>query len=323
MQKNVWAKFGFSRLMMNSNGFFFFKFDSAEGMAKVLEGGPWLIRKNPLFLNVWSPSVILRKEGIKTVPVWVKFHNVPIAVYTDDGLSLLASKIGVPKRLVSYTADMCMENWGRTSFARAMIEVSADNELKDHIVVAIPKLDEGGYVTEKVKVEYEWKPQRCSECYLFGHCNATCPKAPNVKTKQVTVDDEGFVTDTRKTAKYGFPQKKPKAKFIYRQKADHSKPSSSGTKHDDGEGNKNQGSDTAIKSNLNLRNSFSALSNDQSLDGDVGMRGSSSGNLDTSYKKDDGVMEQLQTEISDFMNANTNGKHSEGASTPGQVVFNG
>ncbi|XP_035832844.1 uncharacterized protein LOC118481731 [Helianthus annuus] len=206
--KNVWMKFGFSRLMMNASGFFFFKFDSKEGMLKVLEGGPWLIRKIPLFLNIWIPSVSLKKDGIKTVPVWVKLHNVPIAVYTDDGLSLLVSKIGVPKRLDTYTTDMCAENWGRTSFARAMIEVSADNELKEHIVVAIPKLDEEGYFTEKVKVEYEWKPQRCAACCLFVHTDTTCPKSPALKLKQVTIDDEGFVTDKRKVAKHGFPQRK-------------------------------------------------------------------------------------------------------------------
>ncbi|MFS7905417.1 hypothetical protein Hanom_Chr01g00047431 [Helianthus anomalus] len=85
--------------MMNKDGFFFFKFDSKEGMTKVLEGGPWLIRKMPLFLNVWAPDVSLSKEGIKSIPVWVKMYNVPIAIYTDDGLSLLASKIGTPKRL--------------------------------------------------------------------------------------------------------------------------------------------------------------------------------------------------------------------------------
>ncbi|MCG5051263.1 DUF4283 domain-containing protein, partial [Pectobacterium brasiliense] len=74
-----------------------------------------------------------QKEGIKSVPVWVKLHNVPISVFTDDGLSLLASKIGTPKRLDGYTTDMCLDNWGRISFARALVEVNADSELKDYI----------------------------------------------------------------------------------------------------------------------------------------------------------------------------------------------
>ncbi|XP_021985797.1 uncharacterized protein LOC110881991 [Helianthus annuus] len=206
--KNVWSKFGFSKLMMNSSGFFFFKFEEKEGMMKVLEGGPWLIRKIPLFLNVWSPKVSLKKDGIKTLPLWVKMHNVPIAVYSDDGLSLLASKLGVPKRLDSYIADMCAENWGRSSYARAMIEVNAETELKDYISIAIPKMDEEGYIMERIKVEYEWRPLRCATCCLFGHDENTCSKVDKGKAKQVSVDEEGFVTDRRRVARQTFPQKK-------------------------------------------------------------------------------------------------------------------
>ncbi|GKC70381.1 zinc knuckle CX2CX4HX4C containing protein [Tanacetum coccineum] len=38
--RNNWAKHGLKRIMMNSKGFFFFKFDSRAGLEAVLEGGP-------------------------------------------------------------------------------------------------------------------------------------------------------------------------------------------------------------------------------------------------------------------------------------------
>ncbi|XP_021979830.1 uncharacterized protein LOC110875946 [Helianthus annuus] len=314
--KNVWAKFGFTKLMMNAGGFFFFKFDTKEGMLSVLEGGPWLIRKIPLFLNIWTPSVSLKKDGIKTVPVWIKLHNVPLAVYTDEGLSLLASKLGIPKRLDAYTADMCAENWGRTSFARAMIEISADNELKDHIVLAIPKLDEEGYLMEKVDIEYEWKPHRCAACCLFGHSDAKCPKSATMKPKQVTTDDEGFVTDTRKVARHGFPQKKQKAKVFYRQKSSHACSGPSGTKSVEGERHLDKASQGVNNSNLNLRNSFSVL--DRMADGDP----STSNSKEDSSLVDEFV-KQNTTETSEFMCAGTSDKKSEGASTPGQPGVHG
>ncbi|GJW64097.1 putative ribonuclease H-like domain-containing protein [Tanacetum coccineum] len=47
---------------------------------------------------------------------------------------------------------------GRSSYARALIEVQADVELKDNIVVAMPKLIREGFYTCNVRVEYEWKP---------------------------------------------------------------------------------------------------------------------------------------------------------------------
>ncbi|XP_022007560.1 uncharacterized protein LOC110906790 [Helianthus annuus] len=312
--KNVWAKHGFAKIMMNSEGFFFFKFDSKEGMMKVLEGGPWLIRKVPLFLNVWSPSVNLKKECIKSVPVWVKFHNVPIAIYTDDGLSLLASKLGTPKRLDGYTADMCVDNWGRSSFARAMIEINADNDLKDFITVAIPKLEEDGYITEKVKIEYEWKPQRCSVCCVFGHNDQTCPKNIITKAKQVVIDDEGFITDTRKQARIGVLQKKQKAKFVYRPKGGNSGASSSGTKHDKPVPN--------VNANVATKNSFEALSKS---DGDVVIPLANAENMgpkpDVRNKpngnREEEVVEVVPTEMSKFMSGTSGGNNSEGASTPG------
>ncbi|XP_022024315.1 uncharacterized protein LOC110924632 [Helianthus annuus] len=325
--KNVWSKHGFAKIMMNSEGFFFFKFDSKEGMMKVLEGGPWLIRKVPLFLNIWSPSVNLRKECIKSVPVWVKFHNVPIAIYTDDGLSLLASKLGAPKRLDGYTADMCVDNWGRSSFARALIEISADNELKEFITVAIPKLDEEGYITEKVKIEYEWKPQRCSVCCVFGHNDQTCPKNIVTKAKQVVIDDEGFITDKRKTARIGVMPKKQKAKFVYRPKVGNVGASSSGTKDDKSDSSGNTNAAAKSGGSVETRNPFEVLSDNpggpEGGNGSVNEKRSNMENDSGNHAlSDEEVVETIPTESSEFMRHDKRPVF-EGASTPGVVGLNG
>ncbi|GJX85466.1 inorganic phosphate transporter 1-4-like protein, partial [Tanacetum coccineum] len=57
-----------------------------------------------------------------------------------------------------------------------LIEVRADVELKDNIVVAMTKLVGEGFYTCNVYVEYEWKPPRCMCCKLFGHVQDKCPK---------------------------------------------------------------------------------------------------------------------------------------------------
>nr|GEW13176.1 hypothetical protein [Tanacetum cinerariifolium] len=62
--RNTWAKFGLKRVMLD-DGFFLFQFDTKEGMEKVIENGPWLIRLVPLILNVWTPNTILKKDEIK------------------------------------------------------------------------------------------------------------------------------------------------------------------------------------------------------------------------------------------------------------------
>ncbi|KAJ0506109.1 putative transcription factor interactor and regulator CCHC(Zn) family [Helianthus annuus] len=217
-----WKKHGLQKTMMNSNGFFFFKFEDRKGMDAVLEGGPWMIRNKPLFLNIWSPTNTLKKEELKKVAVWVKLHDVPLVVYSDDGLSMLASKIGSPVRLDSYTVDMCNEAWGRSNYARALIEISADQDLKGTVTMAIPELDENKYVTETIRVEYEWEPPRCAHCCVFGHDSEECPTriGSTFKTpiNRPIVDEDGFTeVPVKKSAKKnGFQVNNQKPKFEYR-----------------------------------------------------------------------------------------------------------
>ncbi|GJW78584.1 reverse transcriptase domain-containing protein [Tanacetum coccineum] len=118
-----------------------------EGLDSMLKNGPWFIRNNPLILKKWNPDVNLLKEDVGNVLVWVKLHGVPVTAFSEDGLSAIATKIGTTLILDSYTYDMCSQSWGRSSYARALIEVRADVELKDNIVMAMPKLDGEGFYT--------------------------------------------------------------------------------------------------------------------------------------------------------------------------------
>ncbi|GKD90508.1 hypothetical protein Tco_1366015, partial [Tanacetum coccineum] len=71
-----------------------------------------------------------------------------------------------------------------SSYARAMIELRADVELKDNIVVAMPKVTGEGYYTCNIHVVYEWGPPRCTCCKVFGHSHEECPK--NIGSGEMT-----------------------------------------------------------------------------------------------------------------------------------------
>ncbi|GJW47743.1 cytokinin dehydrogenase 3-like protein [Tanacetum coccineum] len=157
---------------------------SCYGLDAMLENGPWFIRNNPLILKKWHPDENLLKEDVSTVPVWVKLHGVPVTAFGKDGLSAITTKLGTPLMLDSYTSDMCMQSWGRSSYARVMIELRADVELKDNIVVAMPKITKEGPYICNVRVEYEWKPPRCSSCKIFGHIHEECPKNTGASEKK-------------------------------------------------------------------------------------------------------------------------------------------
>ncbi|GKD50649.1 zinc knuckle CX2CX4HX4C containing protein [Tanacetum coccineum] len=74
------GKYGLTRIMMNSKGFFFFKFKSSKGLDDNMENGPWMIRNSPIILKKWSMDTRLCKEELTRIPVWVKIHDVPIQV---------------------------------------------------------------------------------------------------------------------------------------------------------------------------------------------------------------------------------------------------
>ncbi|GJR63808.1 RNA-directed DNA polymerase, eukaryota, reverse transcriptase zinc-binding domain protein [Tanacetum coccineum] len=120
--------------------------------------------------------VNLLKEDVGNVLVWVKLYGVHVTAFSENSLTAIATKIGTPLMLDTYTSDMCTQSWGRSSYARALIEVRADVELKDNIVVAMPKLVGDGFYTCNVHFEYEQKPYRCTCFKVFGHVQDECPK---------------------------------------------------------------------------------------------------------------------------------------------------
>ncbi|PWA66686.1 reverse transcriptase domain, Reverse transcriptase zinc-binding domain protein [Artemisia annua] len=117
--------------------------------------------------------------------------------FFEDGLSMIATKLWKPIMLDAYTSTMYLESWGRTSYARALIEITLDQDLKENLVVAIPRLNGMGYTMENIRVEYERQPPRCDACKVFGHYNDQCPMNINVGRSN-EVKEDGFTTVTRK-----------------------------------------------------------------------------------------------------------------------------
>ncbi|GJY48016.1 hypothetical protein Tco_0437972 [Tanacetum coccineum] len=93
--------------------------------------------------------------------------------------------------LDSLTSSMCIESWGRSSFAHCLIEVKVDEALKDS-AIGIPLPDGMGFTKETVRVEYEWKPPCCEQCKIFGHVYDQCPKNAIVIPNVDKMNNDGF-----------------------------------------------------------------------------------------------------------------------------------
>ncbi|GJT61909.1 retrotransposon protein, putative, unclassified, partial [Tanacetum coccineum] len=98
--RNTRGKFGLVKSMLNSStGLFSFQFSSIDGLNSMLENGPWFIHNHPIILCKWNLDVDLLKEDVGNALVWVKLHGVPVRAFSEDGLSVIATKLGVAKNL--------------------------------------------------------------------------------------------------------------------------------------------------------------------------------------------------------------------------------
>ncbi|KAL4555570.1 hypothetical protein LXL04_038193 [Taraxacum kok-saghyz] len=169
-----WKQFGIEEVMVNEEGFYFFRFSSEQGVIGVLEGGPWLIFNNPIIIRRWTTGLNLSKPEHNSVPVWVKVFNVPLEYWNGTGLNHIAWEIGKPLEVDSWTANMCDSHWGRPAFMRILMEMSAEKEwLKELNVFSIDMMT-GERLQSKCKVEYAWTPSKFSHCKVFGHRDSSC-----------------------------------------------------------------------------------------------------------------------------------------------------
>ena len=157
----------------------------------MLEGGPCNIQNIPLIVRKWEPDMESLDFNMKKLPIWIHLRNVPLELFTKNGLSYLASAVGNPLYM-----DRITENKQRLAFAKICVEVDALSTIPRVIEV---RRRNGGLVN--VTVEVPWWPQRCTKCCIFGHMDRNCPHKVNMPTAKMWIPksteqneaDPGFV----------------------------------------------------------------------------------------------------------------------------------
>ena len=172
--RNIWSSAGLKDVLSIEKGFFLFRFGSSDGMVSVVEKGPWLFAGRYMVLRKWSPGLPLSKANLHSIPVWAKFYNIPIELWTEEGLSHIASAVGKP-----LYADSATEACSRIQFARICVEVEAHKPLVDQFEVEALQEDGSSSVIQ-VSVGYQWRPPLCEACQVFGHSTASCQPAGSV-----------------------------------------------------------------------------------------------------------------------------------------------
>ncbi|GJU96654.1 zinc knuckle CX2CX4HX4C containing protein [Tanacetum coccineum] len=187
--KHAWAKFGFKHVMVH-HGFFMFQFTTKDGMEKVLNHGPWRIRSVPLILHVWNPNSESKREVIWKILVWVKMFNVLVVAYSKFGLDLITSKLGRLIMMYAHTSNMCLNSWGMNSYARALVEISADKDFVESLVL-VTSLNGKEHRLVLIDIDFGWTTHTaCSLCKFFYHIDVECHKKGKKVNSKANMDDE-------------------------------------------------------------------------------------------------------------------------------------
>ncbi|XP_074289004.1 uncharacterized protein LOC141614147 [Silene latifolia] len=139
----------------------------------VLKSGHFLFHNKPMIIRPWSPKVELTKEEVKSVPVWVRLHKLPLKFW-GKSLSKIDNLVGQYVK-----SDEASEQKTRLSFARVMVELQLGQKFPN----SIQFLDEKQNLLT-LNVEYEWKPSVYTKYKLLGHEKEHCRKGKPVQLRQ-------------------------------------------------------------------------------------------------------------------------------------------
>ncbi|XP_074299262.1 uncharacterized protein LOC141630325 [Silene latifolia] len=125
--RRLWINPKVDKLSFLPNGVFMVRFLSKAAKDVVLRQGHFLLDNKPLIVKPWTPDVELVKHEVKSVPVWVKLHKLPLKFW-GKGLTCIS---GLIRKFIK--CDLATEDKTRIGYARVMIELMIGDPLPDKV----------------------------------------------------------------------------------------------------------------------------------------------------------------------------------------------
>lgn len=125
--------FAMKPMFFHNDVYFVLKFDSATDRDEVLLSGPHLINSKPIIVKPWKADFNFNEEILKTIPLWVKFPDLPLNCWGVETLSRISSGLGNP-----LFANECTSSVERISYARVLVETDVTQVLPEKIKIARP-----------------------------------------------------------------------------------------------------------------------------------------------------------------------------------------
>ncbi|XP_019261413.1 PREDICTED: uncharacterized protein LOC109239320 [Nicotiana attenuata] len=160
------------QIFYHNEDYFVIRFNKMEERDEVLLTGPNMINNRHVIMKPWAADFNFKNVVLKTMPLWVKFPNLPLQCWNKRSLSKISSGLSTP-----LYADDCTTNTTRKSYARVLIEIDITKELPKCILVLDPQ---GNQMVQEIA--YEWEPEFCGKCLQVGHsCSEVEAQRPTIQ----------------------------------------------------------------------------------------------------------------------------------------------
>lgn len=114
-------------------GVYLFEFNSKEDQVVVLSRNWTFYHKSQISLKAWEPDIDVEKLNFVSAPVWIQLPNLKWRFWTHQGLSKLASYVGLPIAMDKLTTSRA-----RLGYARILVEVNLKRDLSSTIPITDP-----------------------------------------------------------------------------------------------------------------------------------------------------------------------------------------
>ncbi|GJV71423.1 RNA-directed DNA polymerase, eukaryota, reverse transcriptase zinc-binding domain protein [Tanacetum coccineum] len=127
-----------------------------------------------------------------------KFADILAASKLDNRLLMIPTEISESGEEVVVFNDEIIENGreGRVGFARVLVEINAEKEIKDKIEIVYKGKNITDGLRKVMEVEYAWKPFVCKHFKVFGHDVHRCIVKPMIMTEtRIEKENENVFTE--------------------------------------------------------------------------------------------------------------------------------
>ncbi|XP_024009178.1 uncharacterized protein LOC112084174 [Eutrema salsugineum] len=174
MMPRIWKVYERVKGIALTRESFQFIFDLETDIKTVMKQGIWDFDDWGVVMDRWVETP--PANFLKTAPVWIRIHKIPVNYFTLKTIERIADRIG---KVVTIEYDP--EKSVLQAFVRVLVILDLEQPVRETKTVNLPR---GG--VETVEIKYERLVKKCFNCFRLTHEKAKCPLLLNQKNRGVS-----------------------------------------------------------------------------------------------------------------------------------------